>query len=292
MQVTIKAKLRIGVLFLFAVIVLLGTLGGFFLYRLSDESKLIIKDNYETIVYTKAMTEACDRITLKPDSPSALDTFRQNLVRQQNNITETGESELTNRLASQFEQMKKDTGLARVNDLSTIRTTLHAIEDVNLAAIRVKNEKADATARKVILWMSVIGSIAILIAFSFVVNFPGYIANPIRELTLGIKEIAARNYSKRLHFQSGDEFGELANAFNSMTEKLEEFESSNLAKLLFENKRMDTVISSMHDAIIGLDENGRILFLNPVAIQLLGVKAGALRGKVANEAAQSNDLLR
>src|SRR5574337_419428 len=274
MQISIKSKLRAGVLFLFALIVLTGILGGVFLYRLSNESKLIIKDNYETIVYTKAMTEACDALAVNVNAVSALESFTQNLKKQQNNITEPGEGDLTTRLASQFESLKKDTGVMRINDLPGIRVTLHQIEDVNLKAIQAKNQKAEITSHQVIVWMTLIGTLAILMSFSFVVNFPGYIANPIRELTEGIKEIAARNYSKRLHFKRGDEFGELATAFNSMTEKLEEYESSTLAKLLFENKRMDTVISSMHDAIIGLDEKGRILFLNPVATQLLGVKPG------------------
>lgn len=289
---TIKTKLRAGQLFLFAVIVLIGVLGGVFIYRISDESKMIIKDNYETIVYTKAMTEACDRLQSGKEETAAIDSFGVNLKKQLKNITEPGEGELTRQLEATFSRAAADSGTARLDDLFAVRQLLHRIEQVNLDAIRNKNDRAGETAGRVILWMSLIGSIAIIIAFSFVVNFPGYIANPIRELTAGIKEIAARNYSKRLHFKRTDEFGELATAFNSMTEKLEEYESSSLAKLLFEKKRLDTVISSMRDAIIGLDENGRILFLNPVATQLLGVKEGVLPGKLAAEAAVSNDLLR
>ena len=292
MRLTIKTKLRAGLLFLFAVTVLIGVLGGVFLYRLSNESKLIIKDNYETITYTKAMTEACDKLTVNPAAADAFDSFESNLQKQQDNITEPGEAEFTSRLANLFEAMKKDSARARSSYLPAIRMTLHAIENVNLDAIRRKNSNAEATARRVIIWMTVIGTLAILLSFSFVVNFPGYIANPIRELTEGIKEIAARNYAKRLHFKRGDEFGELSAAFNSMTEKLEEYETSSLAKLLFEKKRVDTVISSMRDAIIGIDENGVVLFVNPVATQLLGVKPGTLEGKQVKQTAGTNDLFR
>lgn len=288
----IKNKLRAGQLFLFAVILLMGVLGGYFLFRISDESKKIIQDNYETIVYTKAMTEACDRLAVSPGDTAALALFRTSLEKQKQNITEPGEGELTSALGLAFEQLNRDTGITRQQALPQLRKTLHRITEVNLDAIREKNNRAGETAQRVILWMSVIGSIAILLAFSFVVNFPGYIANPIRELTAGIKEIAARNYSKRLHFNRNDEFGELAEAFNRMTGKLEEYENSSLARLLFEKKRLDTVISSMRDAIIGVDENGCILFLNPVAAQLLGVKPETIQGKTVEEVARRNDLMR
>ncbi|HEU4717786.1 MAG TPA: ATP-binding protein [Bacteroidia bacterium] len=295
MKVTIKAKLRFGLLFLFAVILTIGVLGGLFLYRLSDESGDIIKDNYESVVYTKSMLEACDVLAASPGGEAerrAKEKFSASLRSQMNNITENGEDNLTSQLGAAYSAFEKDTGRAKLNDLFTLRGILYSIQDLNLHAITQKNLRTNETSHTVILWMTIIGTIAVLVSFSFVVNFPGFIANPVRELTSGIKEIAARNYSKRLHFSSNDEFGELAAAFNSMTEKLEEYESSNLAKLLFEKKRLDTVISSMHDAIIGLDENGNILFLNPVAAQLLGVKSENVTGKQASSVAATNDLLR
>ena len=56
-----------------------------------------------------------------------------------------------------------------------------------------------------------------------------------------------------------------------MAEKLDEYESSNLAKLRFEKSRIETIINQMKDGII---RSGRkkedILFLNTVAENLLG----------------------
>ena len=58
--------------------------------------------------------------------------------------------------------------------------------------------------------------ITFIILFSFIVNFPGFIANPLKELLLGIQEISKKNYKQQLHFKGNDEFNELAKAFNKM----------------------------------------------------------------------------
>jgi nitrogen fixation/metabolism regulation signal transduction histidine kinase len=130
------------------------------------------------------------------------------------------------------------------------------------------------------------------IAFTFAVNFPGYIADPLKELTARIKEVSNRNYHQQIDFHSDDEFGELGQAFNTMTRKLDEYENSNLASILFEKKRIETIINTMQDAIIGLDEKQFIIFANEVACNLIGMTAAQLTGRYAPDIALENDLLR
>ena len=125
---------------------------------------------------------------------------------------------------------------------------------------------------------------------SFQFPFSGGIANC--SLTEGIKAIANKNYSERIHLNRKDEFGELANAFNSMAEKLDEYEHSNLSKILFEKQRAETVINSLKDASIGIDNKGIILFANQQALQLLNLKEPDIVGQSQEEVKKRNDLFR
>ena len=77
-----------------------------------------------------------------------------------------------------------------------------------------------------------------------------------------------------------------------MTYKLDEYENSNLASILFEKKRIETIINSMHDAILGLDEKSVIIFANDVACTLIGMPEASLTGRYAPDIAMENDLLR
>jgi PAS domain S-box-containing protein len=109
-------------------------------------------------------------------------------------------------------------------------------------------------------------------------------------LTIGIKEIALRNYDQQLHFHSKDEFGEVAEAFNAMAIKLNEYEKSSLSQILFEKKRIEAIISTMNDAIVGIDESNKVIFANPVACDLLGLHSEDIVGQYAPDIAAGNDL--
>ncbi|GAB4012630.1 ATP-binding protein [Spirosoma migulaei] len=283
---TLRTKISLSLVFLFSIIMMLGGLGAFYLNQLAEDSRAILKDNYISLEFVSTMQKALTTL----DDPDALADFESSLKKQEANLTEVGESQATRAVRREFTRLRAGaTDLATIN---RIRMHLFAIDDVNRQAIVRKSKTAEQTAKDALLWLGSIGTFCFLIVFSFVINIPSYIAGPLRELTRGIKQIASRNFEERLHFSSSDEFGELARSFNSMAQKLDEYEHSNLARVLFEKKRIDTLVEIMSEGIIGLDEKRRILFINPVAERLLGVERNRLIGQYAPDVATSNDLLR
>ena len=288
MQLRVKTKLSFGLGFLFAVIILIGGLGAFYIHRIASDSKEILKDNYESIQYSKSMLQSIDGFD--GDTGTFFKSFETNLILQEHNVTEIGEKEYTQALRNQFTSLRVK-GISE-SFLPEIKNILYNITDLNMQAIFRKNNTAQAGADRVLTYIGVIGALCFVMVFTFIINFPGYIADPIKQLTESIKQIAGKNYHQRLHFKSNDEFGELAEAFNSMAEKLEHYESSNLAKIMFEKKRIETIINSMKDAIIGLSEKRVILFANSQAVHLLGLDEKDMVGKYAPDVALTNDLMR
>jgi signal transduction histidine kinase len=289
-MMSIKNKLRAGIGFLFLMALIAAGLAAYYLNRLSADSKDILKDNYRSIIYTKSIAQALDA-TIKSAQLQIIET---NLSLEEHNITEAGEKVLADSLRANFEQYK--IALRQKEPVSQLqfkmKNGLYSIMQLNMTAVERKNKTAGDTANTAVIIVSFIGSICFLIAFTFVINFPGYIANPIAVLTQGIKEIANRNYRKRILFNSKDEFGDLAEAFNQMAQRLDEYENSNVASILLEKKRIETIINSMQDAIIGLDDTMFIVFANKVACKLMEMPEDGLIGKYAPDVALQNDLLR
>ncbi len=287
MSFSLKSKTAIGIGLLFGLLLTLSVVSFVFINRLSEKTENLLTANYLTMRYCNQMRHALDASTY---DTAAYSLFEKNLVLQEKNITEPGEEQATEKLQHYFDVYKNgDKSPAAIH---AINNELYTIFMLNQNALEHKNSVALHTAGKAKLWISVLTVIVVLIGFTLTLNFPGYIANPIRMLTEGITEIAQKNYSKRIYLDNNDEFGEMASAFNQMAEKLYEYEHSNLSKLMFGKKRIETIINQMEDAVIGLDAENKILFINNTAESLFNLKGNEITGKYAPDVALYNDLFR
>jgi len=283
----IRTKLHMGFGFLFATVLFFGGMCLYHIKRISESAEVILKDNYESLNYTRSMRSVLDKSDLLQKNDQLY--FDKALRLEENNVTEHGEKDLVISLRRLFEQYKLSTRENKVLERQ-IRADLQKIDDINMAAIVRKNESAKSSIEDTVMLLQFVGAFTFMVLFSFSVNFPGYVANPLRELMAGIAEIGKKNYSQRLTFNSNDEFAELGSAFNDMARKLTDWENSNLATIRTEKMRIEAIIEKMQDAIIGLDENNNILFINAVAEQLLNLQSKEISGKNANEISARNDL--
>ncbi len=284
----IKTKLNLGVGLLFLMIIILSLVSAFYIFSIKKDTKNILKANYNTLEYSRNMLLSLDEIDI--DEEKAIAIFETNLKKQIANITEIGEDKVTYNLQKSFDFLEKNRTDEKVK--SQIRQDIFEIMKLNMIAIKEKSDIAKHTAETANLWIAVTGTLCFLIAFNLLVNLPNNIANPIKELTASIKEIANKNYFERVHFMNHNEYGDLAKSFNVMAQKLEEYSNSNLHKLSFEKKRLETLINNMHDPIIGLDNNGFVLFANDEALKIMGLKSEEVIGKPAFLLALTNDLLK
>src|SRR5215470_2411017 len=131
MSVRLKTKLSLGLVFLFVVILLFGILGLFYINRLSDEGRLVLKNNHESLVYCNRMMQALE--VLRTDK-NALNTFQENLKKQQGNITD-------------------------------IRRSIIKIQELNEMAILRKNDQAQKTADGAKDVLTILFTILTLVAF-------------------------------------------------------------------------------------------------------------------------------
>ncbi|MBN8784708.1 MAG: PAS domain-containing sensor histidine kinase [Sphingobacteriales bacterium SCN 48-20] len=283
---TVKKRIRLGTLFLFLLTLLSCGVGIFHLVRLKNDATLILKNNYESLDYTYSLQQIMDTSGEGKILPAAFDSV---LKKQEQNITEPGEQEATRRVRAAYEKYKLDTGKA---GLTEIRAALHTVLRLNMSAIETKNIKAGNTANTALTYITLLAAIIFLIGFTFSFNFPGVLTTPISTLTEGLREIARKNYHFRIHLDRKDEFGQMAESFNDMAERLEYFENSNLNKLIFEKTRAEAVINSLKEASIGIDKNDVILFANDQALQLLGMQTTDVVGKSVEQVSSRNDLFR
>lgn len=283
----LKTKLTLGVGLLFLLIVLLSVIASVYINKLKSDTEKILTANYNSIEFSKNMLLALDKI--RTDSAVAIKNFQKYNALQEKNLTEFGEKEATQNLSLHFDEYLKQPNYEKEK---LIREDLMKIMSLNMKGIERKSDIAIITAENATFWIVSLGTVCFLIAFILLFNLPQTIAEPINQLNFSIKQIANKNYNERVHFKGSEEFNDLANSFNVMAEKLQEYESSTLSKQLMDKKRIETLVNNMHDAVIGLDENHFIYMINDEALKITNLRKDEIIGKTAHEVAVNNDLIR
>lgn len=96
------------------------------------------------------------------------------------------------------------------------------------------------------------------------------ITKPIKELLVGVKNIASGNFKQRIDLPFTGELGELICSFNDMAERLERYEEQNIEELTAEKAKLETLVSTIADGAVLIDTNFQLILVNTTARRLFG----------------------
>ena len=104
------------------------------------------------------------------------------------------------------------------------------------------------------------------------------ITQPVKELLRGVRSIAGGNFQTRLVLPVGGELGELLEGFNTMASQLEAYNEANIEELTAAQVKQQSLIATMADGAVLLDEEGRIVLANPTSRRLFRWEGRNLEG--------------
>ena len=105
------------------------------------------------------------------------------------------------------------------------------------------------------------------------------ITRPVKELLRGVRSISLGNFQARIDLPVGGELGELLTGFNAMASQLEAYDEANIEELTAAQVKQQSLIATMADGAILLDEQGRIVLANPTARRLFRWEGRKLEGQ-------------
>ncbi|MFM7732689.1 MAG: ATP-binding protein [Cyanobium sp.] len=104
------------------------------------------------------------------------------------------------------------------------------------------------------------------------------ITQPVKELLRGVRRIAGGDFEARIALPVGGELGELLEGFNTMASRLEAYDEANIEELQAAQVKQQSLIATMADGAVLLDEEGRIVLANPTARRLFRWEGRNLEG--------------
>lgn len=290
---TLKTKITFGFV---AMLVLLLSIGGYAFYtvrQLDVKSRNILKDNLYSVDLGQQMVRGLDALNREPASAAGLSQFRLNLTREAGNITEPGERELVDSLTQNlaaYEQALSRDARALPPAWTPLRAQTLRMIDINTAALTRKNTLANHYAEQANRNLVLFITLAVLLGLGFVASVPEAAVQPLRKLSAALAHATARDFAATIPQESQDEFGEVAQAFNKMLSELRAYRSSTAAELLTARNRASSIINTLDEGLLVLDENRHILLANPVMCEMLGLPPDKLLGRPAATVRLENDL--
>ncbi len=282
-----SSKIWAGLILLLVLIMTVAGIGIFVLQDTSGRGVEVMKDNFRSVEYAHQMLNSLNHF---PDS-AAIEDFRKWTRLESGNITEKGEDSLVEVLNSSLAFYLSTRTPEQADSTSrSLEVTILHIMDINMVATRKKNEILNSSIQSNTRLITIGYTMVFLILISVLFNYPYAIIHPVQELITRIKEVAEGNYDQRVEVSEAGELRDLGEAFNEMAAQLSAFKRSTLAQVLFEQRRLQTVLSSLKDALLMMDENGKMLYINPVAQSVMHLSADAIIGLSAAELALRNDL--
>jgi two-component system, NtrC family, sensor histidine kinase KinB len=208
---SLKTKLVLGLGFLFLIIFALAGFCSYYVGSLGWESENILKDNYNSIVYSRNMLSGLDnmktaiigvthntgRIGMMSDYydrlfESGKNTLDANLKAENNNITEIHEREYVETLKQDYDsflklslqlkggQIKSSAYLSQFLSIcEKLKQSINSIYDINMQAVVRKSNLAKHDSERFINFMAIIGSFCILLAVGYFWYFPVYVSTTL-----------------------------------------------------------------------------------------------------------------
>lgn len=110
-------------------------------------------------------------------------------------------------------------------------------------------------------------AVALIITIVLGILIAQTITRPISDMRRQAQAMAKGNYSRKVRVYGNDEIGQLAIAFNHLTNRLQEAQSTTEA----ERRKLASVLTNMTDGVIATDRKGRIILINDPALRLLRI---------------------
>ncbi len=302
---SLRKKLIVGFVVLLGVVLFVSFKSISIIQELGQSIDVILKENYKSVVACQNMKESLERIDSgmvysmlgdrdrgRKMSLENEKRFEEALQKELGNITLPGEGKKANRLKELYlkyqESVEKnfnpDLPIGQKRQayfqilLPLFQTIKGTAEDIlqmnqqNMVDAKTSAYQKAARAKKHMMWLVLV---IVLGAAGSLAMATKWIILPLQRLTHLAKEIEKGNFDLVVQVPTrDDEMGQLADAFNSMTERLREYRRGDQAKLERVQQATQRAIESLPDAIAVISPEGMIDIANQAAVNLFGLTPG------------------
>jgi two-component system, NtrC family, sensor histidine kinase KinB len=300
---SLRSKILLGYTVILLIMFFASLWSIYNFYRVNESIKFTMQDNYSSVIAADNMGRALDEqlhalvIMLNLNFEEGDKIFENNenafyswYTIARNIVSTVEEKNILDSLNTNYDKFKKDISridyriyiriksqelkndfILFVNDIKELKRKTNRLIEINHTQLSnsVSSVKDFTQTATILIIFSLVGAIGISLVFGS--KFSDYIVKPIEQLRESVKHISDRNFKERIEVDAHeDEIGGLAEDFNKMSEKLQNYEELNVSKILYEKKKSELTIESMNEPVIMIDENYNLVLSNKMFNEVFG----------------------
>jgi len=319
---TVKSKVSLVYLSLVLLIILLGAVTIVYMVRVSRTIDGLIVTNYNSIDRLTNMEYALHAQNvavlkyLYNDDQNALISYEQQKVifndkrqKEASTIIIPREREYIENISAYYEeycqrfnnlQELRHSGGSRSEEIQYYNDYIVPqqlkVED-GIGLLFSSNEEAlfarkDAAAQMAVSYSEILFCLflfAAIVGYWLATIYTNRFFAPIAELTQTIKSVREGNMNRKTTIKTKDEFGVLADEFNNMTQRLQEYEQNTMESLLNEKSKSNSIVKSINEPLVIINTAGEIVLLNKAFSDLFNLNKKDVIGKTLLELIPHSD---
>lgn len=179
------------------------------------------------------------------------------LARSADSFIEAAHAQSSTKLASQRAALEKSS--------AQLGNDIDALSKLEQQHAATQGAEVDDSVGRLITTSILVVAAVVVLAMLLGLVLASSISRSLGKLKEGAKRLANGDFSQKIPIKSSDEIGRLGEAFNVMAERLRE----SYQRMAFETERDRTLLESLGEGLITIDEKAKVVLINSKAIQLL-----------------------
>ncbi len=273
-----------------AIVALFGIFGVFFLlssvFIATGLTPTIIHANYDSIEAARTMQQAWTALNFPGTYPDMTnkqwtDQFKKALNFEMNNITEPGEDRIAKEIKSIWDQWEKGSRSAEFTREMNVQ--LETLTKINEKGMFSLVRKASNVRRAVVVGVAIFFTLSLFLTLLIVDSLSSRLAKPLKEIAEVLRSKPTPGQKLKLPEPTSLELRILTEEFLLLWERVSQADQMNIERILRQRNQLETLLSSVEDAVIALDSWFRVTHVNHRMAQLIGIDTARIVGYLWND---------
>ncbi|MDB5036708.1 MAG: sensory box histidine kinase [Bacteriovoracaceae bacterium] len=246
-------------------------------YFSSGVTPQIIHSNYDSISAAMKMKESWNALSLPARHPEKNPNewkklFEDMISFEEHNITEPGEGGLASKIRNLWDRSKTNPEATSGRDFIEMRQNLDRLIELNEKGMFKLAEKSVLASKRILIFSIVLFMISLLWAIYLADGLAVKISRPIKDIAEALRRKPRLGTQLKLPVPTNFEMKVLNHEMGRLWDRLCDLQKLNLEELSVQGQKLETVLESVDDGIIVIDNRQTVVQCNEGMLELLGLK--------------------